>query len=606
MKPNEIKQKLAAFEQKPIEGLVLRLFAAWAFAAAFALWRVGGRMTDLAAYKKAGIGVFALSFVFCFVLSSLLSSLLKKKGVRLDPVYLPVTFGVYSAVTLYRTNDFWYALALSVLWAVLVFHYLRRGYVAKKMPEGKRLWGIVCLSGALVFALLVGLTSVLRYRDYGAPNFDFGIFVQMFYSMRRSFAPVTTVERDRLLSHFAVHLSPVYYLLLPVFFVFPFPETLQVSQALILASAAAPLFLLCKEKALSPRHSALLTLAAVFSPMVYCGTFYDFHENCFLLPLLLWTFYFFEKDRFLPTVLFAALTLTVKEDAALYVALFAVFVLLDRKKYVRGAVLLVLAGGWFICALAILKAYGLGVMTSRYENFLTPGDSLFSAVKYVLLDPGYAFTQLFRDADGSPFGKLRFLLQVLAPLAFLPCAVKKPSRLLLLLPMLVMNLLTTYVYQYDIGFQYSFGTAAFLFYLAALNLAELPEEKRELPVWLSTAICAVCAVSLLLPRLGEYRDRLETDRVSVRLMDEALDALPKDVGVTASTFLIPHIADREELYETYYHDTVNGPLTKLVVLDCRYKYMETLEMYLGLGYNEINRVSNGNNLLLIVLEHPGV
>ena len=221
MKPNEIKQKLAAFEQKPIEGLVLRLFAAWAFAAAFALWRVGGRMTDLAAYKKAGIGVFALSFVFCFVLSSLLSSLLKKKGVRLDPVYLPVTFGVYSAVTLYRTNDFWYALALSVLWAVLVFHYLRRGYVAKKMPEGKRLWGIVCLSGALVFALLVGLTSVLRYRDYGAPNFDFGIFVQMFYSMRRSFAPVTTVERDRLLSHFAVHLSPVYYLLLPVFFVFP-------------------------------------------------------------------------------------------------------------------------------------------------------------------------------------------------------------------------------------------------------------------------------------------------------------------------------------------------------------------------------------------------
>ena len=38
---------------------------------------------------------------------------------------------------------------------------------------------------------------------------------------------------------------------------------------------------------------------------------------------------------------------------------------------------------------------------------------------------------------------------------------RRPGRLLLLAPLLL-NLLTQYRYQYDIGFQYSFGIAAFL------------------------------------------------------------------------------------------------------------------------------------------------
>lgn len=42
---------------------------------------------------------------------------------------------------------------------------------------------------------------------------------------------MTTCERDRVLSHFAVHVSPIYYLFLPFYALFPSPVTLEVLQA---------------------------------------------------------------------------------------------------------------------------------------------------------------------------------------------------------------------------------------------------------------------------------------------------------------------------------------------------------------------------------------
>ena len=64
----------------------------------------------------------------------------------------------------------------------------------------------------------------------------------------------------------------------------------------------------------------------------------------------------------------------------------------------------------------------------------------------------------------------------------------RPGRLLLLAPLLL-NLLTQYVYQYDTGFQYSFGITAFLFYAAALNGAELSPRLRPRALLGAGAAC---------------------------------------------------------------------------------------------------------------------
>ena len=65
-----------------------------------------------------------------------------------------------------------------------------------------------------------------KYRGFCSPAFDFGIFSQMFGSMIKTGIQYTTVERNELLSHFAVHCSPIWYLMLPFYFIFPTPKNL--------------------------------------------------------------------------------------------------------------------------------------------------------------------------------------------------------------------------------------------------------------------------------------------------------------------------------------------------------------------------------------------
>src|SRR5699024_7070503 len=97
--------------------------------------------------------------------------------------------------------------------------------------------------GAAAFVAFVGGFGVFRYLTYSAPNYDFGLFSQMFYYMKETFMPLTTSERGTLLSHFAIHVSPIFYLLLPGYLIFPNPMYLQIMQAVILASGVIPLYL---------------------------------------------------------------------------------------------------------------------------------------------------------------------------------------------------------------------------------------------------------------------------------------------------------------------------------------------------------------------------
>ena len=71
--------------------------------------------------------------------------------------------------------------------------------------------------------------------------------------------PVTTVERNYELSHFAVHFSPAYYLMLPFYMLFPHPATLQILQGIFVTSGIIPVFLIARKYGFSLIHSSLFS-----------------------------------------------------------------------------------------------------------------------------------------------------------------------------------------------------------------------------------------------------------------------------------------------------------------------------------------------------------
>ena len=96
-------------------------------------------------------------------------------------------------------------------------------------------WQYVALLSVLMIftAGFIGTYTVIRYLTYSSP-LDFGIFSQMFYYMKHTFTMKTTCERDMLMSHMKVHISPaVSYTSILCTFESPVTESV-VMQAVIL------------------------------------------------------------------------------------------------------------------------------------------------------------------------------------------------------------------------------------------------------------------------------------------------------------------------------------------------------------------------------------
>ena len=588
-------------DKKSIELPVLRLLTAWCITADLLNFAIHP-FDELDSTAQIRFPIFFLIFALQILFLCLLEYFLKNKYPVPERLILPAALGVYTFLTVGQKKEFFYILLLCCLWAILLQYYNARGWLHFKKPFTKKKSVILIAVIATLFLGIVGGSGVLRYLTFRCPNYDFGIFSQMFYSMKKSFLPLTTCERDKLLSHFAVHLSPILYTLLPLYSVFSSPVTLQLAQAALLASAVIPLSLLCRKFGLSYTLTAVFSLVLLCFPAVACGTNYDFHENCFLLPLLLWLFYVYETRRRALTAVFTVCVLLVKEDAAIYVAFFALFVFLDGKRYLQGGLLFAGAGVYFLGAVLFLSAYGEGVMMGRYDNFIVGDGTLLQAIKNVLVNPGYALLQMTQDGDGDSLPKLLFFLQMAVPLGFIPFGVKRPSRLLLILPMLLINFMTLYIYQYDIGFQYSFGSSAFLFYLSVINISEMkPQTGRLL---LSTAAVAGLTLFFALPfsRFTGYVSDWQKDAAEYRVMEQALREIPADGSVACTTMLLPHLSQRDIVYETHYHEPLDNEKLDYVILDARYDVEEPLKTYQALGYQITITVENDGENLLIILQ----
>lgn len=425
---------------------------------------------------------------------------------------------------------------------------------------------------SLLFFLFVSLWTAGKVYTFSSPTYDFGIFSQMFYNMKESGLPMTTVERDGLLSHFYVHVSPIYYLMLPFYCLFPYPVTLQVLQAAVMTSAVLPLWRIGTRHGLSGAQKMLVCTLLLLYPAFSGGASYDIHENCFLAPLILWLLWGIDEKRVGVAAMAAALTLLVKEDAAVYVAVIALWLIVKtvlrwnakvRGDLFMGIGLLSVSLLYFFFVTKFLSGIGDGVMSWRYSNFLYGGStSLLTVVKAVLLHPMKA---LYECMDRE---KTAFLLQTLLPFLGLPLLTRRYERYILLIPYVLVNLMPDYVYQHSIFFQYTFGSSACLFYLVVLNLSDLKiDGKRVLTLLTAVAVCAGFFGSLVVPKALRYPRDAILNLAHYEDIRDTLDRIPAEASVSATTFLTAYLSQRDTLYDIGYASREHLLATEYIAID---------------------------------------
>lgn len=421
----------------------------------------------------------------------------------------------------------------------------------------------------LASTIYFGYVTAMRYKSFTNYTFDFGIFAQMFENMATTGKPLTTVERSMEMSHFGVHFSPIFYLLLPGYMIFRTPVYLLYAQAACVAAGVFATYLICKKLELSERVTLLFEVVYCLYPALFNGCFYDFHENKLLTTIILFLFYFIISEKRIPTYVFSLMLLMVKEDAAIYLIVIALYVIINRKKYLDGSVMAAMAVLYFIIANKIVAANGTeGVMMWRLNDYFVNGEETYSSVfKSILFDLGYLIKMMF-VAD-----KIPFIIWMFLPVFFTPFATKKLSSLILLLPIIPINLMQTWKYQYNIDYQYSYGIAALIIVSAIFCIMDMKKRPRHIALLMALVVSISMFGNIITEQVQSNKSYVESYSEHTDEIDEMLKSIDKNASVTASDAVMPHLYFVKTIYSIPEHNAENKKIDKTdyYVVDTRFK-----------------------------------
>ena len=482
---------------------------------------------------------------------------------------------------------------------VLAFLYIKDeviqmfGYMKLNRKISNILFAIIGIS----LFIFISMITILRYKSYSNSTYDFGIFAQMYEYMKQTGKMTTTVERNTLLSHFGVHFTPIFYIGLPIYMIFPSAITVQVIQAIMVALPIIPIVLLCRHYKLSNWITVAVTLIYALYPATAGGTFYDIHENCFLTFFLLLTIYFVEKKKDIPAIICMLLVFLVKEDAAAYIMIVGAYFLFSRRDKKRGIIMIILSAIYFVVALSVVNSYGLGVLDDRFANlYADPNGGLGQVFKTIITNPAYVIAQMISNTDATGMDKIQYLLLMIVPMATMLFATgKKYSRYILMAPFLVFNVFTTYLYLHDVGFQYNFGVIALFMYLAIMNISEMDYKKARTVAGISVICTSIMFFGTTYPRINYYGEKYSTDKAKIEKINKGIEMVPRTASVAVSGFFMPHLSRNLDVYDQTHLEEVKE-MEYLVVDERGQEEKEKFDEVLATGkyeliYHEDNLIS---------------
>lgn len=320
------------------------------------------------------------------------------------------------------------------------------------MDAQRRLaWRLLAV-GIVLYILVMGTASVLRYETFKATAFDLGNMDQVVWNtIHGRLFQFTNQGVDwfgppiRL----AVHFEPILLLISPLYLIYADPRTLLVFQTLALAAGALPVFLLTRRYIPRwPLMAALMALAYLAMPALIGINIFDFHPISLATPLLLYAFLALDYRRYAWFVVACLLASFCKEDVPLAVALVGVLVIWKYRMPRLGLALMIWGVLYCIFAFAMIKHFYPGAQGNnfwyRYEEL---GSTPKEAIVNLILHPWLIFT-MFITVD-----RFYYLFNLIRNQGFL--SLLAPEWLLPALPSLAINLLSTYPLYYSGVYHYN-------------------------------------------------------------------------------------------------------------------------------------------------------
>jgi uncharacterized membrane protein len=457
---------------------------------------------------------------------------------------------------------------------------MRRFKTSIMNPKRIGPYAFLVVISALTYGIVFSYFTVLRHDSFFSAAWDLGNFNQAFY---------TTVYGGKLFyytsdlffspsgSIFAIHISPILFLVLPFYAIYPSPVTLLVVKSFAVGLAAIPLYLVTRDILESSRAGFLVALVYLLYPPLQGANWFDFQQAAFL-PLLLFLMYFFLMKKrwklYIPTMLLA---LMVEEHVALIVSIFAVYYFLTSSsvrllpkslkefRMNEGTVSILTIA---ICAVYLLTAMlikssfpvnpDFADVYGATENFRILGSSdVFSIPIQALLNPLNAFDALMYE-----YGlKFLYIILLFGPVLFIPLRNRFVFGILfLLMPFLLSN----YRPYYQVGVHYPFYVLPLIIVAVVYGLRRLDINARKFNFKTMIVVTLVFTISTspLSPfsRAFVAQGSLSYSPVEFSLdqnqksLDDLIQLLPSDASVLTQNLVFPHVSSRMNAYAIPFSD----------------------------------------------------
>ena len=402
------------------------------------------------------------------------------------------------------------------------------------------------LAAAAAYAAGFAALSVLRYRAFATGRFDLGNMVQAVWSTAHGHPLQMTNLHGAQISRLAAHVDPILVVFAPLWWFWPSPDLLLVTQAFVVAAGAWPVFLLGRKHLGSPRAGLGFAVVYLLYPATGWLSLNEFHPVALATPFLLFAFWYLDNERLVPFAVFAVAAAACKEEIGLVIAGFGVWYAFAKRRRLDGAAIAALGLAWSALAIGVvIPHYHAGGESDFYGRYSEVGGSAAGIVKT-------AFTHPLRIAHAAFSGRdLRYLLDLVAPLAGL--CLLAPLVLVAALPELAINLLSAAPTQTSIHFHYTAGLIPPLVVAAILGASRFG--RWALPVT-AVVVLAALAGSYRLGPIPGWRHvpggshfQATAARVTRhdRIAARALALIPQGAVVSATNTLGAHLSARRRV-----------------------------------------------------------
>lgn len=414
----------------------------------------------------------------------------------------------------------------------------------------------------LLHAGVFSWLSVARHESYSSGRFDLGNMVQAIWSTAQGRFLETTDVSGEQFSRLGAHVDPILALFAPIFRFWPEPNILLVTQAVVVALGALPVFWLGRLWLRNDRLAVAGAAVYLLYPPLQFAVLFDFHPVTLAAPLLLYCIWAAEAGKWWTLGICGTLAALTQEQVGLMLVMIAVWMAVRHPARRRQAIVLGSAAlSWVVIAMAvIIPSFAINAANPHLVRYHELGDSPTDIITTLFTRPWDVL-----GVVATPDRAL-YLVILLAPLMFLPLAA--PLLAACALPQLAINLFAADGPAQSIQYHYAAVLTPFLIASSIMGLARLRE--RDLPGRLAArvarpglvAAAMVGVVALSGIPLGPLPGTQEVPVVGwsgaahirfsgdarAAALDRALSRVPKDAIVSASNDLGAHLSARRRIY----------------------------------------------------------